>query len=96
VLTIGIDCGADSVRALVVRCADGGEFGGAVVGCPCGEEGAPLDESDRRPARRQPTEILCGLGRDVKQALARRGGAARIVQRKIASRDFTSNRPRRT
>jgi hypothetical protein len=54
--TIGIDDGANSVRALVVRCADGAEFGSAVVGYPSGDEGVLLDESDypsrgrRRPA----------------------------------------------
>jgi hypothetical protein len=36
--TIGIDYGADSVHALVVCCADGAEFGGAVVGYPSGDE----------------------------------------------------------
>jgi ribulose kinase len=53
VLTIGIDYGANAARALVVRCADGAEFGDAVVGYPFGDEGAPLDESDRRLARRR-------------------------------------------
>jgi L-ribulokinase len=37
--TIGIDFGANSVRAPVVRCADGAELGGAVVGYPSGDEG---------------------------------------------------------
>jgi L-ribulokinase len=81
---------------LVVRCAEGAEFGGAGVGYPCGDEGVLLDESDHHLARRRPTDRLYGLECSVKQARARRGGAARFVQRKISSRDFTSNIPRRT
>ena len=41
--TINIDYGANSVRALVVRSADGAEFVGAVVGYPSGDEGVRLD-----------------------------------------------------
>ena len=52
--TIGIDFGANSVRALVVRCADGAEFGSAVVGYPSGDEGVLLDESDHHLARQAP------------------------------------------
>ena len=37
--TIGIDFGTNTVRALVVRCADGAELGGAGVGYPSGDEG---------------------------------------------------------
>ena len=55
--TIGIDCGASSVRALVVRRADGAEFGCAMVGYPFGDEVALLDENDRRLARQAPAGL---------------------------------------
>ena len=55
--SIGIDYGANSVRALVVRCADGAEFGGAVIGYPSGDEGVLLDESDRHLARQAPAGL---------------------------------------
>ena len=54
---IGIDFGVNSVRALVVRCADGAEFGSAVVGYPSGDEGALLDESDHHLVRQAPADF---------------------------------------
>jgi L-ribulokinase len=68
--TIGIDYGTNSVRALVVRSADGAEFASAVVGYPSGDEGVMLDASDHHLARQQPTDYLYGLERSVKEALA--------------------------
>ena len=44
--TVGIDFGTNSVRALVVRCADGAEFGSSVVNYPSGRQGVLLEESD--------------------------------------------------
>jgi ribulose kinase len=63
--TIGIDFGANSAPALAVRRADGGELGSSVVGYSSGVEGAPLDESDRHHARRQPADCLDGVERCV-------------------------------
>lgn len=37
--TLGIDYGTNSVRALIVRCADGAEFGSAVADYPSGSAG---------------------------------------------------------
>ena len=37
--SIGIDFGSNSVRALVVRCADGEEVGVSVVDYPSGDQG---------------------------------------------------------
>jgi ribulose kinase len=36
--TLGIDYGTNSVRALVVRCADGAELGTCVVEYPSGQQ----------------------------------------------------------
>ncbi len=82
--TIGIDYGTNSVRALVVRCRDGREFGSCSVDYPSGRQGVLLDPRDHLVARQHPGDYLYGLEKAVKGALARarreRGFAAdRIV-----------------
>jgi L-ribulokinase len=82
--TLGIDYGTNSVRALVVRCADGAEFGSCVVPYPTGHQGILLDPKDHHLARQHPGDYLHGLEKSVRGALAqakkRRGfDAARIV-----------------
>jgi hypothetical protein len=54
--TIGIDFGANSAPALVVRSADGAEFG-VVVGYPSGDEGVLHNESDHHLARQAPPAL---------------------------------------
>ena len=68
--TIGIDYGSNSVRALVVRCSDGKEFGSAVFNYPSGEQGILLDPRDYHLARQHPADYLQGLETTVKQAVA--------------------------
>jgi L-ribulokinase len=68
--TLGIDYGTNSVRALVVRCADGAEFGSFVVEYPSGHQGVLLDAKDHNLARQHPGDYLYGLERSVKGALA--------------------------
>jgi len=68
--TIGIDYGSNSVRALVVRCNDGKEFGSAVYNYPSGTEGILLDPRDYHLARQHPADYLLGLETAVKQAIA--------------------------
>jgi len=68
--TIGIDYGSNSVRALVVRCNDGKEFGSAVYNYPSGTEGILLDPRDYHLARQHPADYLLGLETSVKQAIA--------------------------
>ena len=54
--TIGIDYGTNSVRALVVDCADGREVGTSVFDYPSGEQGILLDpRNPTSPARTRPT-----------------------------------------
>lgn len=82
--TLGLDYGTNSVRALIVRCSDGAEFGSCVVGYPSGREGVLLDPKDHHLARQHPGDYLFGLERSVQGALAaakrRRGfDAAKIV-----------------
>ena len=68
--TLGIDYGTNSVRALVVRCSDGAEFGSAVVNYPSGHQGVLLDPKDHNLARQHPGDYLYGLERSVKSAIA--------------------------
>jgi len=68
--TVGIDFGTNSVRALVVRCADGAEFGTGVADYPSGRQGLLLDSRDHHLARQYPGDYLVGLERSVRGALA--------------------------
>lgn len=68
--TLGIDYGTNSVRALVVRCADGAELGTGIVNYPSGSQGILLDPKDHHLARQHPADYLFGLEKAVKSALA--------------------------
>jgi len=68
--TLGIDFGTNSVRALVVRCADGAELGSCIVNYPSGQQGILLDPRDHHLARQHPGDYLFGLEKSVKGALA--------------------------
>jgi L-ribulokinase len=71
--TIGIDYGTNSVRALVVRCADGEEIGLGVFDYPSGCQGVLLDKSDHHFARQNPADYLPALEGSVLRALAKAG-----------------------
>ncbi len=82
--TLGLDYGTNSVRCLIVRCADGREFGSCVVNYPSGRQGVLLDARDHHLARQHPGDYLVGLEKSVRGALAQarkqRGfAAARII-----------------
>jgi L-ribulokinase len=68
--TLGVDFGTNSVRALVVRCSDGAEFGSRVVDYPSGAQGVLLDPKDGLLARQHPGDYLFGLEDSIKGALA--------------------------
>ncbi|HMT13186.1 MAG TPA: FGGY family carbohydrate kinase, partial [Aestuariivirga sp.] len=68
--TLGLDYGTNSVRALIVRCSDGAEFGSAVVNYPSGAQGILLDPADGHLARQNPADYLLGLEQSVAGALA--------------------------
>ncbi len=67
--TIGIDYGTNSVRAVVVRCADGRTVGTSVVNYPSGDQGVLLDPKDPHLARQHPADYLKGLQASVTGAL---------------------------
>ena len=82
--TLGLDYGTNSVRALIVRCSDGAEFGSCVVNYPSGAQGILLDPNDGHLARQSPADYLVVLEQSVKGALAEARGkegfdAAKIV-----------------
>ena len=68
--TIGIDYGTNSVRALVVRCRDGKEFGSGIFNYPSGKQGVLLDPKDFHLARQHPGDYLLGLEKSVQDALS--------------------------
>jgi L-ribulokinase len=71
--TLGVDFGTNSVRALVVRCSDGAEFGSRVVDYPSGAQGVLLDPKDGLLARQHPGDFLFGLEESITGALAEAG-----------------------
>jgi L-ribulokinase len=81
--TLGLDYGTNSVRALVVRCADGAELGTSVINYPSGHQGVLLDPKDHHLARQHPGDYLFGLAKAARGALAaarrHRGFEARQV-----------------
>jgi L-ribulokinase len=74
--TIGIDYGTNSVRAVVVSCADGEIRGTHVFDYPSGDHGVLLDPRDPHLARQNPADYIDGLRIAVPGALAaaERGG----------------------
>jgi len=72
--SLGIDYGTNSVRALVVRCSDGAEFGTCVVEYPGGKQGILLDPKQPHLARQHPGDYLAGIEISVRGALAEAAG----------------------
>ena len=68
--TIGIDFGTNSVRAIVVSCADGGVVGSSVFDYPSGDQGVLLEPGEVHLARQNPYDYVLGLRESVNGALA--------------------------
>ena len=68
--TIGIDFGTNSVRAVVVSCADGRTVGTHVFDYPSGDRGVLLHPKDPHLARQNPADYVEGLRVSVNGALA--------------------------
>lgn len=68
-LTIGIDYGTNTVRAIVVDCSNGREIGSCVVDYPGGKQGVLLDARDHHLARQHPGDYLFGLQKSLVGAL---------------------------
>jgi len=67
--TLGFDYGTNSVRAVLVRCADGLELGTGVFNYPTGEAGVLYDKKDPLLARQHPGDYLKGLKASLEIAL---------------------------
>jgi L-ribulokinase len=67
--TIGIDYGTNSVRAVVVDCADGHVLGSHVFDYPSGDQGVLLHAKDPHLARQNPADYVEGLLVSVTKAL---------------------------
>ncbi len=67
--TLGVDFGTNSVRALIVRCSDGAEFGSRVIDYPSGLQGVLLEPNDGLLARQHPGDYLFGLEKSIAGAL---------------------------
>jgi L-ribulokinase len=72
--TLGLDFGTNSVRAVVVSCADGSTAGTAVFDYPSGESGVLIDPRDPHLARQHPGDYLAGLRASVRGALEKAAG----------------------
>jgi L-ribulokinase len=81
--TLGVDFGTNSVRALVVRCSDGAEYGSGVVDYPSGAQGVLLDPKDGLLARQHPADYLFGLEESVTGALAEAGRKPNFDRSKV-------------
>jgi L-ribulokinase len=68
--TLGVDFGTNSVRAVVVDCADGRMAGTRVFNYPSGDQGVLLDPRDPHLARQNPADYLEGLRVSVTGAMA--------------------------
>jgi L-ribulokinase len=68
--TIGTDFGTNSVRAIVVDCADGRVLGSHVFEYPSGDHGVLLDARNPHLARQNPADYVEGLRVSVTKALA--------------------------
>lgn len=68
-VTLGLDYGTNSARALLVRCENGEELASCVLEYPGGEEGILLDSGDANLARQHPGDYLYCLKGAVAGAL---------------------------
>ncbi|WP_075078056.1 ribulokinase [Terrimicrobium sacchariphilum] len=67
--SLGIDYGTNSVRALIVDCADGRELGSCIVDYPSGHQGVLLDPRNHHLARQNPADYILGLEKAVQGAV---------------------------
>ena len=68
-LSLGLDYGTNSVRALLVDVANGDELASSVYDYPSGEAGLLLDRRDPNLARQNPQDYLDGFYATVKEVL---------------------------
>src|SRR5512143_3234530 len=67
--TLGLDYGTNSVRAVVVDCANGATIGAHVFDYPSGTQGVIIDPRDPHLARQNPADYIVGLREATVRAL---------------------------
>jgi L-ribulokinase len=72
--SIGVDFGTNSVRAVIVDCADGRPVGTSVFAYPSGRDGILLDPAQPHLARQHPADYIHGARASIRGAI---GAAAR-------------------
>ena len=86
---LGIDFGTNSVRALVVDCADGRELGTGVVTYASGDEGVISDPHDNNLARQNPADYEPAM----REAIAEAMSAANVNELAGIGVDTTGSTP---
>jgi L-ribulokinase len=81
--TLGLDYGTNSVRAVVVSCADGRTVGTEVFDYPSGDRGIILDPRDPHLARQNPADYLQGLREATAGALAEAEGDPGFARERV-------------
>jgi L-ribulokinase len=81
--TIGIDYGTNSVRSIVVDCADGRVLGTSVFAYPSGDHGVLLHPADPHLARQNPADYIEGLRASVSGALAQADADPGFSRRRV-------------
>jgi L-ribulokinase len=81
--TIGLDYGTNSVRAVVVDCADGRTLGTHVFAYPSGENGVIIDARDPHLARQDPADYLAGLQEAIPGALRAAAAAPQFSAERV-------------
>ena len=81
--TIGLDYGTNSVRAVVVDCADGSALGTHVFSYPSGDHGVIVDAREPHLARQNPADYLEGLRQATRGALAAASAAPGFAAERV-------------
>lgn len=81
--TLGLDFGTNSVRAVVVDCADGTALAAAVIGYPSGDRGVLFEPGNPHLARQHPGDYLVGLEAAVNAAMRDAARDHRVKPRDI-------------
>jgi L-ribulokinase len=78
-ISLGVDYGTNSVRALAVDTATGQELGLSIYNYEHGHQGVLLDPRDHHLARQSPADYLTGLERTIRGALQQAGASPESV-----------------
>jgi L-ribulokinase len=78
-ITLGLDFGTGSARAVLVDCKDGATVAAAVCAYPHGEAGVVLDPAEPELARQHPADHVHALTQAIREALRRAAERAGVA-----------------